>query len=444
MKRFPCAIVLFALAVPVHAQLIEYVNKPDDSYKWEKVAEATTTLGVQCAELRMVSQTWKDVAWKHRLHVAFPKFAGKPTQGILVISGGAWRQRDEAGVPNEEELLKRCDLAAKVAGAARMPVAVISQIPFQPMFDDLREDALIAYTYDKYLKGGDAEWPLLLPMTKAAVRGIDTFQQYAEKTWSLKVTNFVVGGGSKRGWTTWLTAAADKRVNAIAPMVFDTLNFPAQMKHQLASYGKYSEQIDDYSRLGITEQFDTPRGRTLTAMVDPFTYRERFTMPKLIINGSNDRYWVVDSLNLYWNDLVGEKYVLYIPNAGHDLGGDMVRIVSSVTALARKAAGKLTFPKHEWAFAPKADGVDLSIQSEGEPKVYAWVAASETRDFRESTWTSHVIEKNGDAYVHHLARPEKGFAAMFGEAQHNLEGQMLFLSTQVQVIEAAKAPAASQ
>ena len=35
------------------------------------------------------------------------------------------------------------------------------------------EDAIIAYTWDKFLHTGDAKWPLRLPMTKAAVRAME-------------------------------------------------------------------------------------------------------------------------------------------------------------------------------------------------------------------------------------------------------------------------------
>ena len=54
-------------------------------------------------------------------------------------------------------------------------------------------------------------------------------------------------------------------------------------------------------------------------MVDPYSFRDRLTMPKLLINGTNDRYWTLNALDLYWNELKEPKYVVELPNAGHGL-----------------------------------------------------------------------------------------------------------------------------
>jgi len=70
---------------------------------------------------------------------------------------------------------------------------------------------------------------------------MDALQAFAKQEWEIEVTHFVVSGASKRGWTTWLTAAADRAVKALAPCVIDTLNMSVQLPYQLKSWGKYSE-----------------------------------------------------------------------------------------------------------------------------------------------------------------------------------------------------------
>ena len=109
------------------------------------------------------------------------------------------------------------------------------------------------------------------------------------------------------------------RVKAIAPMVIDTLNMKPQMEHQMMCYGKPSEMVKDYVERRLIPMPKTPEAKRLWSMVDPYFYRSKLTMPKLILNGANDPYWTVDALNLYWNDLPGEKYICITPNAGHDL-----------------------------------------------------------------------------------------------------------------------------
>ena len=175
-------------------------------------------------------------------------------------------------------------------------------MPNQPLYGGKVEDALIAHTFVQYLKTGDETWPLLFPMTKSAVRAMDAVTAFVKQENGEAIEGFVVSGISKRGWTTWLTGAADPRVKGIVPMVFDSLNMGEQMKHQKETWGSYSEQIDDYSRLNLPDRMDTERGRELISMVDPYVYRKQLTMPKLLMLGTNDRYWTVDAANYYYQE----------------------------------------------------------------------------------------------------------------------------------------------
>jgi PhoPQ-activated pathogenicity-related protein len=157
-------------------------------------------------------------------------------------------------------------------------------VPNQPLVfaDDpgnqRHEDAIIAYTFDKFLKTQDGTWPLLLPMAKSAVRAMDTVQDHIAKVGGgkLKINSFVVAGGSKRGWTTWLTAAVDKRVKAIAPCVIDVLNMGPQMQHHYAAYGFYSKAIGDYEQMKVLNRSPRQPGSLRRSLRVP----HRYTMPK--------------------------------------------------------------------------------------------------------------------------------------------------------------------
>ena len=296
-----------------------------------------------------------------------------------------------------------------------------------------------AYTFREFLKSGEADWPLLEPMVKSAVRAMDATQESLKKEWGLEVERFTITGASKRGWTTWLTAAADDRVVAIAPMVINMLNMSPHSKLQQASFGgQSSEQIDDYK--GLDEYIDTPRGAALRKIVDPWEYRSRLELPKLIILGTNDRYWPLESSNLYWNDLVGREI-------------SAVRAQRRPRPAASGASHRRTggpepaghhgqpLPKVDWKYADGRNaegrgGVRLSVTSDIKPtRVRVWTAKAATRDFRESPWTAVDATAADAGYAFHLAAPSAGYAALLGELVYNEGTETEFsLSTDVRMV----------
>ena len=117
-------------------------------------------------------------------------------------------------------------------------------------------------------------------MVKGTVRAMDALEEFMKKKLSTDLSGFLVTGASKRGWTTWLTPAVDKRVKAIAPIVYDNLDLESQMKHQLEAWGDYSAKIKPYTKLGLPQ--DAVKGaswtRKLGAIVDPFAHIKKITV----------------------------------------------------------------------------------------------------------------------------------------------------------------------
>ncbi len=413
--------------------LQKYVAQPDGSFRWVKRYEGKAG-GATLVELTLTSQTWKGTVWKHQLYIIRPPEVVDPAQAILLIDGGSWKPELAKPVEGAYKLPAEAAILASVAQRVKSPVAVLKQVPQQPIFDGLTEDAAISYTFEQFLKTKDATWPLLLPMVKSAVRGMDAVQEFNKKEWGLDIRHFTLTGASKRGWTTWLTASVDPRVNAFAPMVIDMLNMAVQMKHQVATFGTFSEEIADYTNRGIQQQGDTEEGRLLRSIVDPYSYRALLKQPKVILLGTNDRYWPLDALNNYWPDLQGENHILYVPNNGHGLN-DFVRITGTIAALHRQAAGLLKLPRLTWDLKNGAGGLVLNVKSDVPPKnVSAWTAAAATRDFRESKWSSRLIGAVDGAYRYELPLPEQGYAAMFGEAVFESDGMPYYLSTNVKIV----------
>ena len=410
-------------AVAVAGALEEYVDKPDLHYNWKRTEQKREWWGT-ATRLEMVSQHWRDQFWSHHMIVVRPNEARNPGIGFLFITG------DGDGE-------KRIEMLKTLAERAGAVAAVITQIPNQPLYEGRKEDALIAYTFDQYLKTGDETWPLLFPMVKGAVRGMDTLQAFAREEFNQKIEKFVVAGASKRGWTTWLTGAVDARVKAIAPMVIDMLNMKAQLQWSKKVYGKQSEEINDYTEMRFDQRQDEPGMVKLRSWVDPYEYRSRYTMPKLLLLGTNDRYWTVDSLRNYWNDLPEPKLIYQTPNAGHDLNGGKEAIQTLAAFYEMIADGK-ELPKMEWKIGDGANG-EATVEVSVNQKVKAirlWTANSSNRDFRDSQWSSRELdaEPSSSHTVAEIKTPNKSYRSYLAEVELTAsDGHSYKLSTEARV-----------
>jgi PhoPQ-activated pathogenicity-related protein len=361
------------------AGLDEYVKKPDPAFAWSEVGSGSTPAGTY-TELKLTSQVWKGITWTHSVFVYEPAKVPVTDAMLLFITG-----KDNGEKPGLDDH----KMAFGLAQACGARVAVLYQVPNQPLLDGKEEDELIAETFVRYLHSGDEEWPLLFPMVKSAVRAMDAVQAWAKGRGKL-AARFVVSGASKRGWTTWLTGAVDDRAIAIAPMVIVMLNLGKQGPNQLKVWGQYSEQIHDYVERGLMEKVQTPSGTKLWRMVDPYTYRDRLTKPKFLINGTNDAYWTLDAIDLFWGGLQGPKYLVELPNAGHGLDQNRDWAINGLGAFFRHVVTGRSMPVLKWNFEVAKGGEStLTIHASPNPRAARlWTAESASRDFREARWES--------------------------------------------------------
>lgn len=428
LKRCPNLLILLVtfllLPMEVNCQspttpetaLQTYLANDDNRFEW-KVRENYSLENVKVYSLMLTSQQWHEYIWTHELIVLVPaevRYDG----ALLFITGGS----NKKGIPNwtkkNDELITALGaIAAKNNGI----VAIVRQTPNQPLYGKLTEDALISYTLHNFKEDGDYSWPLLFPMVKSAVKAMDATQEFARQELGTTLNKFVVSGVSKRGWTTWLTGANDPRVVAIAPMVIDVLNMPVNLDYQVKMLKGYSEQIEDYVKLEIPQNMTSEKGRAITTMVDPYAYRKKLTMPKMIFMGTNDQYWTVDAIKHYIDSIPGQNFVHYVPNAGHDLG-DKKQALSALSAFFGTTISGGKYTLCDWNLTYDKRRITLKATATPESLVSAalWSADSDDTDFRDNEWTSSEVKlkRKSNTVTSIVSYPESGYRAFYLELKY--------------------------
>jgi len=415
------------VATPANA-LARYVGELDTNYRWS-LYDSDVHFGWNKHTIRMQSQQWRSASevdrplWTHDLGIIEPWFADD--RCAMLINGGSNRD----GPPEELD-----SAIAAIALYFGVTYAQLDQVPNQPLFfadeanKERSEDEILAYSLDKYLVTGDFRWPVHVAMAKSAVRAMDTIQKRLPY-----IRDFLVLGASKRGWTTYLAAAVDPRVAAMAPISIDIPNFAENTRHHFEAYGFYAPAVQDYVDFNLFCRVNTPEGQDLLQIVDPLSYFPSYTMPKLLLNSAGDQFFLPDSSRFYYSRLPAPKWLRYSVNTDH-LQVEDPTTITTVLQWANKVLDGDALPQYSWSFEP--DG-SIRVQTYTPPKaVRLWQAHNPSaRDFRLESigpaWTSlPLTDQGGGVYVGFVPEPAQGWSAFLVDLDF---GDGIILSTEVAV-----------
>ncbi len=397
--------------------LDRYIAKPDPAYDWQHYHSAYEW-GVSTHFITMQSQTWRApnevdrTLWEHDMMIGIPQgsIAQLGTTAILFIDGGSNRNTH----PEEPEPI--LNVATLIAG---MPIVRVTQIPNQPLYfaDEPQnrrvEDEILAYSLRKFLDTGDEEWPVHVAMTKAAVRAMDTAQAFmSAQGWNIE--DFIVVGGSKRGWATWLVGAVDPRVKAMVPASIDVLQLNAQMKHHWESYGFYAPAVHDYADLEVFCRGTGRAGEALRRIIDPYEYRDRYTMPKLLLNSAGDQFFMPEGSRFYYQDLPEPKLLRYSFNTDHsqfDAG-----VILGAVSYVRSIQLNTPQPQYRWAHIPEWGAIIVKAETPVRRAILWHATNPNARDFRleeiGAAWQWKRLFTIGQGYyIGFMPEPPQGWTA---------------------------------
>ena len=375
--------------------LDRYMALPTPDYNWEYNASlayegSIPLVGKYTAYfLNMTSHRWLTDEeagpcglWQHAVMVVVPHNLDKSVDTAMV-----WPTlgNDPPGVPGDTE--GDMVLVTTLAVSARQVVVAVFQTPNQmctfpqdPKHTANRsEDSLIAYTWRRYLDlmhEGDTDgrafrWPSHVPMTMAVVRTMDATQEFLSKCDECGLKDavpqaFIPFGASKRGWVSWMTAAVDKRVCAIAPVVMDLLHMSKGFHMWWRNYGGLSFIARDYWNEDLLKWLDTPEMDAFFSFEDPIVYKDRYTeLPKLVITSTGDEFFQVMDDHLWFDEMPGNNHLLRAPNADHLEVTGLSKIIPSLVTwvhtinLQRKAkAPEPVLPALTWQMWSEGEAAD--------------------------------------------------------------------------------------
>lgn len=459
----------------------QYVQRSDPSYAWQDTGlrlsgvDIATRVRWRGYVLNMTSQQWLSPEevdfplWWHLLIVVVPERLERPDWASLALEFGftksdgslvridnrranSWELdtiEDSITIDSTNLSDKRAELtmvaarAASVAAQTRALGAVLLNLPnayetfeADPQHKRRAMDSLRSFAYGSFLQHrSEPERMVDLPMVKAVVKALDTITAFtsSEAVSSEPARRFGVIGASKLGLTTWMAAAADARIEAIAPLAmhaaFEDTAPPddeaAMLSHMyphkpgLEKMLAAAQVFSSYGEVFEVMKNEPQAYQEFAAVVDPTRWADRLQVPMLWAMSANDEVLPCTSLDAprrHLRQFEERASFLQVANCEH---GEVINCaLPSIVALFRGVllrAGRP--PRLDGVLDDAADTVHLHLAGGTPPpiRVQRWDAVAATAgpagqqqrqrpDFVASRFAAEAVHQTGPGSWNWIAR----------------------------------------
>ena len=311
--KYLAGIIAFAFSTVVVAHPIDdYVDEVEPAFGWEETGVTfRTILGGHARVLNVTSlqffnetyaQTPGGPIWTHQVVIITPRIVETKDFATVWLGQADILCNDKNVTKEEEDIL----IADQIAWNTNQITVAVFMDPNCPMVysDDpsqrkRREDSIVAWSLNEYLKYQDPKMFIIFPMVKAAFQIMKAVQQNLDQTGEAQIKEWFVSGISKRGWTTWMIAATNcttcVKLAGILPLSPIVPNLLEAFKWQWQSYDGFSFAILDYVEIGLMEQLDNPIFIEGVKLIDPAYFIDQIAkVPVLSIQSSDDEFMMFD------------------------------------------------------------------------------------------------------------------------------------------------------
>jgi len=119
--------------------------------------------------------------------------------------------------------------------------------------------------------------------------------------------------------------------------------------------------------------------------VDPYQYRERLTMPKMVVNSGNDEFFMPDDTHYWWANMPEPKRFLLLPNSDHTTATGILEELPAIKTFINAVIDNATVPEFTWEIENTTGDIIVDVADSEPLEVNMWHATTcngERRDFR--------------------------------------------------------------